>query len=193
MRPHQLKRGWSTVLADHGHAPLDLRAGLALMATFYREVRVDGAALDEDDDMLLFEWVQQGESPGAQRPRCWPTEGSRSSAAKASTGRATSETRSGAVPKGPVASTTALKDSEGEGVSVFIVRQAQLNVQDATIWQLNLRFDAPAADLKGAEDGSRWCATPDELDEFLAWCQSTVAFQEAAAAPITQARRYRVN
>lgn len=61
MRPHQLKAGWTAWLKAHG-APKTLHIGVRLMTDFYREVRVDGAALDQDDDMLLFEWLRQGDT-----------------------------------------------------------------------------------------------------------------------------------
>ncbi|MGK0358723.1 MAG: hypothetical protein ACI9U2_001016 [Bradymonadia bacterium] len=60
MRPDQLRGGFTTLLAERGLtlATLTLTEGVDAMLAFYRTTRVDGRPIDEDGDMLLFEWTQ---------------------------------------------------------------------------------------------------------------------------------------
>ncbi len=51
--------------AGRSLAGLSPAEGIQLMLDFYREVRFDGCPLEEDGDMLLFQWGLEGE--GRQR------------------------------------------------------------------------------------------------------------------------------
>lgn len=64
MRPHHLRQGFTTLLDDRGEmlASLTLAQGVAAMLAFYETVRVDGRPLDEDGDMVLYEWMRRGDA-----------------------------------------------------------------------------------------------------------------------------------
>ena len=58
MRPQQAKTKLEERIKQSGTATADLTLaqGVRLMLDFYRDVRAQGVDLDEDGDMLLFQW-----------------------------------------------------------------------------------------------------------------------------------------
>lgn len=58
MTPETAKKNLAMRMSDSGIPLNSLTAsqGVRLMLAFYRDVRADGCELDEDGDMLLFQW-----------------------------------------------------------------------------------------------------------------------------------------
>lgn len=101
---------------------LSLHDGLALMIELYKTVRVEDCDLDDDGDMLLFQWGTYD----------WG--------------------------KGPY-------------FEIDLTRQFAAGAgEDDDLWQLSLTFLFwPTRTL---EAGHRWCARPEELDDFARYVWS---------------------
>jgi hypothetical protein len=58
MKPRTAKKRFLEILREKGHrlSSLTPTEGIALMLDFYRAERAEGGELDEDGDMLLYQW-----------------------------------------------------------------------------------------------------------------------------------------
>jgi len=65
--PREAQEAFRQFLAARGpdEAALSVRDGLEAMLDFYRDMRADGCALENDADMLLFQWGTYSTFPRA--------------------------------------------------------------------------------------------------------------------------------
>jgi hypothetical protein len=64
MKPRAAKKQFLQILKDAGlkTASLEPARGIELMMDFYRNERAEGCEIEEDGDMLLFQWGEYDES-----------------------------------------------------------------------------------------------------------------------------------
>jgi hypothetical protein len=131
MRAKKAKREFERYLKRRNTKLAEMRpsAGLDAMLGFYRDIRADDCDIDQDGDMLLFQWGTYD----------W---------------------------------------GQGEHFSFDITRQLIVGPgEDEDFWQLSLTFEFPPDDtLRAVESGNRWCASPEQLEEFAAFVRSTAAY-----------------
>jgi hypothetical protein len=107
--------------------------GIAAMLAFYASQRADGVLIDEDGDMLLFQWG-------------------------------------------------VISAVELEEFYLNITRQFILPDEDEP-YQLSLHFAFPAgASPPGLKAGNRWCRTPQEIDKFGKFIESSPAYVAVGSA-----------
>jgi hypothetical protein len=135
MKPRSAKKRFLQMIQGTGHelSALLPAEGIRLMLEFYAKERADGCAIDEDGDMLLYQWGTYD----------W---------------------------------------GKGEFFEFNITRQfMDAAGEDEDIRQLSLTFKfKPSEALRKLTDGNRWCAAPDEVDEFRTFIEASDAFTVVA-------------
>lgn len=109
--------------------------GIAEMLALYLEERDDGCEIDEDGDMLLYQWGCHD----------W---------------------------------------GHGEMFEFNITRQfMDAADEDEVIWHLTLTFKfEPNDSLRSLAAGNRWCHSPDEIEDFRVFIESSPAYRTVADA-----------
>ena len=135
MKPRSAKKRFLQIIQGSRHelSALLPAEGIRLMLEFYANERADGCAIDQDGDMLLYQWGTYD----------W---------------------------------------GEGEFFEFNITRQfMDAAGEDDDIRQLSLTFKfEPTEALRKLADGNRWCATPDEVDEFRTFIEASDAYMTLA-------------
>lgn len=115
--------------------------GIDLMLHFYQRERIEGCFVEQDGDMLLYQWGTYD----------W---------------------------------------GEGEWFECNITRQLIKSAgEDETIRQLLLTFKfKPTQELRNLGEGTRWCYSLDESEEFRNFIAQSAAFKEVTKVPLIEVR-----
>ncbi len=72
---------------------------------------------------------------------------------------------------------------EGEHFELSLSRQLIFGEDDAKVWQLKLTYAYDPTDaVRTLGNGNKWCATPDDLDEFRQDVVRSASYEAVAAA-----------
>jgi hypothetical protein len=136
------------------------RAAIAQMLEFYREVSVEGC-IDEDGDMLLFEWGTYDWGQGA--------------------GFELGITRQ-FIDLHPDYGTADDYDEDDEDFEHDVDLDDEDEAGQVSQLRLTLHF-AAAPELAALGEGNRWCEAHDALDDFAAFIHESPALRALGARP----------